>query len=82
MREAEKRGLSVIPWDRGAHTTRALEKIIWKSGNPSETDHENIVNSKELKITGKNIPLSSHLRAVQLTRSLPHGKILRNRPAA
>ena len=82
MREAEKRGLSAIPWDRGAHTTRALQKIIRKTGNPLETDHENIVNSKELKITGKNIPLSSHSRAVQLTRSLPHGKILRNRPAA
>ena len=58
------------------------KKLYYKTGNPSETDHENIVNSKELKITGKNIPLSSHLRAVQLTRSLPHGKILRNRPAA
>ena len=82
MQEAEKRGLSAIPWDRGAHTTRALQKILRQTGNPSETDHENIVNSKELKITGKNIPLSSHPRAVQLTRSLPHGKILRNRPAA
>ena len=56
MREAEKRSLSAIPWARRAHTTRDLEKIIWKSGDPSETDYENIVNSKDLKITGKKYP--------------------------